>query len=117
MNKLFPEEEQKLPDMEYLIEPMSLTGKMTQRKDMIIKENKELNISEQLPKIHLILELGKFNFDIQKEQYDCIIKIMNTINHQMLYDFNNTIKFKFLVPKVKLSTALKDNENKNKNLS
>ena len=118
MNKLFPEEEQKLPDMEYLIEPMSLTAKMTQRNDMNIKENKELNISEQLPKIHLILELDKFNFDIQKEQYDCIIKIMNTINqyHQILYDFNNTTKFKFFRPKVKLSTALKDNENKNKNL-
>ena len=41
MNKLFPEEEQKLPDMEYLIEPMSLTAKMTQRNDMNIKENKE----------------------------------------------------------------------------
>ena len=50
MNKLFPEEEQKFPDMEYLIEPMSLTAKMTQRKDMIIKENKELNISEQSQK-------------------------------------------------------------------
>ena len=76
MNKLFPEEEEKLIDMEYLIEPMSLTAKMTQRNDI----NKELNINNKLPKMHLVIELDKFNFDIQKDQYDCIIKIMNTIN-------------------------------------
>ena len=115
MNSLFPEEEQKLPDMEYLIEPMSLTAKMTQRNDININENKDMNLLN-LPKIHLILELNKFNFDIQKEQYDCIIKIMNTINqyHQILYDFNNTTKFKFFRPNTKLSTAIKNNENKSK---
>ena len=112
MNKLFPEEEEKLPEMEYLIEPMSLTAKMTQRSDV----NKELNISEKLPKIHLIIELDKFNFDIQKEQYDCIIKIMNTINkyHQILYDFNNTMKFKFFRPREKLSIAIKEENKENK---
>ena len=115
MNNLFPEEEQKLPDMEYLIEPMSLTAKMTQRNDLNINESKELNLNK-LPRIHLILELDKFNFDIQKEQYDCIIKIMNTINqyHQILYDYNNTTKFKFFRPNIKLSTAIKNNENKSK---
>ena len=112
MTQLFPEQEERLPDMEYLIEPMSLTAKMTQRNDI----NKELNISNQLPKMHLILELDKFNFDIQKEQYDCIIKIMNTISqyHQILYDFNNTTKFKFFRPNEKLETALKTPEKKSK---
>ena len=112
MNKLFPEGEEKLPDMEYLIEPMSLTAKMTQRNDI----NKELNINEKLPKIHLIIELDKFNFDIQKEQYDCIIRIMNTINkyQQILYDFNNTTKFKFFRPNKKLFIGLKDENKENK---
>ena len=116
MTKLFPEEEQKLPDTEYLIEPMSLTAKLIQRNDINIDENKEININNQLPKLHLILELDKFNFDIQKEQYDCIIRIMNSINqyHQMLYDFNNTTKFKFFRPNIKLSNALKDDNEENK---
>ena len=110
MNNIFPEGEQKLPNMEYLIEPMSLTAKMTQRNDISIKENKDLS---KLPKMHLIIELDKFNFDIQKEQYDCIIRIMNTINqyHQILYDFNDTIKFKFFRPRKKLSEAIKNSEN------
>ena len=113
MNKIFPEEEEKLPNMEYLIEPMSLTAKMTQRNDINIKENKDLS---NLPKMLLTIELDKFNFDIQKEQYDCIIKIMNTINqyHQLLYDFNDTNKFKFFRPRQKLSDAIKNNENKSK---
>ena len=112
MNKLFPEEEEKLIDMEYLIEPMSLTAKMTQRNDI----NKELNINNKLPKMHLVIELDKFNFDIQKDQYDCIIKIMNTINqyNQILYDFNNTTKFKFFRPFEKLEDGFKNKENKSR---
>ena len=116
MTNIFPEEEQKLLDTEYLIEPMSLTAKMTQRNDITIKESKESNINNKLPRIHLILELNKFNFDIQKEQYDCIIRIMNTINqyHQILYDFNNTTKFKFFRPNIKLSAALKEEDKETK---
>ena len=113
MNELFPEGEKKLIDMEYLIEPMSLTAKMTQRNDMSINNNKDNDINTPLPKIHLVLELDKFNFDIQKEQYDCIIRIINTVSqyHQILYDFNNTTKFKFFRPKLKLSTAIKAQNN------
>ena len=119
MNEVFPEGEKKLINMEYLIEPMSLTAKMTQRNDMTIVNDKDNDKNIQLPKIHLVLELDKFNFDIQKEQYDCIIKIINTVSqyHQILHDFNNTNKFKFYRPRIKLSEALKskkEDENKNK---
>ena len=111
MNEVFPEGEKKLIDMEYLIEPMSLTAKMIQRNDLNIINNKESDsdINSKLPKIHLVLELDKFNFDIQKEQYDCIIKIINTVSqyHKVLYDYNNTTKFKFFRPRLKLSDALK----------
>ena len=119
MNDIFPEGEKKLIDMEYLIEPMSLTAKMTQRNDMSNTNNKDNDndVNVQLPKIHLILELDKFNFDIQKEQYDCIIKIINTVSqyHQILYDFNNTTKFKFFRPKYKLSKFLTKKETKEEN--
>ena len=119
MNDIFPEGEKKLIDMEYLIEPMSLTAKMTQRNDMSNTNNKDNDndVNVQLPKIHLILELDKFNFDIQKEQYDCIIKIINTVSqyHQILYDFNNTTKFKFFRPKIKLSKFLTKKETKEEN--
>ena len=111
MNEVFPEGEKKLIDMEYLVEPMSLTAKMIQRNDLNIINNKESDsdINSKLPKIHLVLELDKFNFDIQKEQYDCIIKIINTVSqyHKVLYDYNNTTKFKFFRPRLKLSDALK----------
>ena len=109
MNDVFPEGEKKLIDVEYLIEPMSLTSKMTQRNDMSTNNNKDNDMNLKLPKIHLVLELDKFNFDIQKEQYDCIIKIINTVSqyHKILYDYNNTTKFKYFRPKIKLSTASK----------
>ena len=123
MNEVFPVGEKKLKDMEYLIEPMSLTAKMTQRNDMNITNNKDGEINTQLPKIHLILDLDKFNFDIQKEQYDCIIKIINTVSqyHRILYNFNDTQKFKIYRPREKLSLifTMKDEEangDKNKNI-
>ena len=126
MNEVFPEGEKKLIDMEYLIEPMSLTAKMTQRNDLSLNiKNKDDEDNSKLPKIHLVLELDKFNFDIQKEQYDCIIKIINTVSqyHKILYEYNNTTKFKFFRPKIKLSSVLKsqkedsnqDNKNNNNN--
>ena len=112
MNEIFPMGGKKLIDMEYLIEPMSLTAKMTQRNDMSVNNNKDNEINTLLPKIHLVLDLDKFNFDIQKEQYDCIIKIINTVSqyHRILYDFNNTTKFKYFRPKIKLSSVLKNNK-------
>ena len=63
--------------------------------------------------------MDKFNFDIQKEQYDCIIKIINTVSqyHRLLYDFNNTTKFKYFRPKLKLSSVFnnkKEDGNKDK---
>ena len=105
---------------------MSLTAKMTQRNDLSLNiKNKDDEDNSKLPKIHLVLELDKFNFDIQKEQYDCIIKIINTVSqyHKILYEYNNTTKFKFFRPKIKLSSVLKsqkedsnqDNKNNNNN--
>ena len=67
MNEVFPEGEKKLIDMEYLIEPMSLTAKMTQRNDLSLNiKNKEDEDNSKLPKIHLVLELDKFYFYIPK---------------------------------------------------
>ena len=119
MNEVFPVGDKKLKNMDYLIEPMSLTAKMTQRNDLSANNNKDNEINTQLPKIHLVLDLDKFNFDIQKEQYDCIIKIINTVSqyHRLLYDFNNTTKFKYFRPKLKLSSVFnnkKEDGNKDK---
>ena len=68
--------------------------------------------------MNLLISLDKFDFVIQKEQYDCIIKMMNTISNyqKVLYDYNNTVRYKYFRPKLKVSDIQYDDSNSNNDI-
>ena len=100
-------------NIKYLIEPMCLTAKMKQN------NMSDRNI-ENDARNTLFIHLEKFNFNIKKKQYDCIIKIINNINQYQnyLYEFNNTIQYKFFAPYIKINQIkelINNNNNNNEN--
>ena len=112
MQEFFPYGNEKAKDIEYLIQPISLTAKMKQ----INTQNSE-NIPEGLAKVNLYIDLDNFDFHIKKTQFDCLIHIMNDVSdyQKIQYDFNNTTKYKFFRPKVKLNAINNANENEDEN--
>ena len=96
---------------------MTLTAKMKQRNNNENLTEEELKTTSRM---NLLISLDKFDFIIQKEQYDCIIKMMNNISNyqKVLYDYNNTVRYKYFRPKLKLSDIqdVDDNADDNDNL-
>ncbi len=111
MIKFFPEGCERVDKMEYLIEPMNLILKMKQRKNF---ENIQ---DENNPRLLLIINLETFDINVNKNQYDYFIKLLNTINkyQKILYDYNNTTKYKFFYPNKKLNEIKEENLNQNEN--
>ena len=115
ISNLFPKNSEKAIDIEYLLQPMTLTAKMKQRNNNENLSDEELQTTSRM---NLLISLDKFDFVIQKEQYDCIIKMMNTISNyqKVLYDYNNTVRYKYFRPKLKLSDIQDDDLNNNNDL-
>ena len=64
------------------IQPMSLIAKMKQRN---IVHNSE---SVDTPRLSLWINLEKFNIDFQKDQFNCIIRILNVSSSYQRFQFN-----------------------------
>jgi len=102
-------------DFEYLIKPISLTGKLKQNNENVkfeelTNENKNLdmienNVLEGFSKININITLDKFEIDFQKTQFDAIIRIMNHIsNYQKFQYFHyESRKNSFFKPKYRIT--------------
>ena len=115
ITSLFPKDSDKAINIEYLLQPMTLTAKMKQRNNNENLTEEELKTTSRM---NLLISLDKFDFIIQKEQYDCIIKMMNNISNyqKVLYDYNNTVRYKYFRPKLKLSDIQDVDDNVNDNV-
>ena len=75
-------------------------------KDNIDSEN-ILSIDDSNAQINLQIILDKFNIEIQKEQFDSIIKILNEISNyqQFQYSYYQTTKYRFFRPSEKIGSS------------
>ena len=119
MKILFPEGAQKIENIEYLINPITLTGKMKQINDpkgistesdnenITIIDNIDETNKENNARINLMITLSKFDITIQKEQFDSIIKLLNEVSNyqQFQYNYYITSKYRFFRPKEKIKEA------------
>jgi hypothetical protein len=65
-----------------------------------------------LARINLWINLEKFDIDIQKNQFDCIIRILNHISNYQRFQFNyyETRKFRAYRPKFKILDSQRPNQ-------
>ena len=75
-------------------------------KDNIDSEN-ILSIDESNAQLNLQIILDKFDIEIQKEQFDSIIKILNEISNyqQFQYSYYQTTKYRFFRPSEKIGSS------------
>lgn len=95
MKALFPDNAERAEGMTYLVNPISITSKMKQlNAETLTPENKE-------PLINVMIDLNSFETEIKKEQFNCIIFILNHISKYQKYqaDYYETRKFSYFKPR------------------
>lgn len=76
---------------------MSLTAKMVQINESVIQNDDA--------RVNVMIHLDTFNIDFQKEQFNCLIRILNHASNYQRFQFNyhETRKHKFFRPQYSIT--------------
>ena len=93
-----------LSQNDFIISSISFEIKLNQKNDDDIESWKSIGI----PRTYLLLQLDKFDLKIKKQQYDCIMSLINLINNYQnaLSNFNKNKLFKFFRPEINIHDAI-----------
>ena len=114
MQLLFPKEATKAKGVTYLMNPMSISIKMKKLNEdnkltstALITDNTQQQHDEAL--VNLFIDLPTFTMEIKKEQFKCIIFILNHISKYQKYQNNyyDTKKFNYFKPKYRVLDSYK----------
>jgi len=100
LEAIFPPLSNYAKDLDYLIQPMSLVAKLKQKNDS--------NEGIDIPRFTLWIDLEKFNIDFQKEQFNCLIRLLNVSSSYQRFQFNyyETRRYNFYKPRYKIKDSI-----------
>ncbi len=100
LEAIFPPGSSCAKDLDYLIQPMSLVAKLKQKNDC--------NEGIDTPRFTLWINLEKFNIDFQKEQFNCLIRLLNISSSYQRFQFNyyETRRYNFYKPRYKIKDTI-----------